>query len=1365
MTSDSKDSTAVTQLTSTNYGIWKNRVITAIGSKSAEAALVLMGTINPPLPDAKKEELIAWSRQDFIAMNIIKRSLSDSVLQSLEHFNNAHSLWNALKERYETIDRGQLLSMQREFLLLKQGKSTFEKFLEEILSMQAKIAATGHPLTDDQVLQTLIYGLNPSFALWIPTLASNLAEASNQGMKGPSIFNKLIGTIRNAEHSMNSAKSTQSGVSSSSETALAGQHQHQHSRPHCTFCTRQGHTAETCFNNPTSPSYKGSAEKAKAEAMRLYQQRQAKRGKRSKSAKGNGSSHTDPGDKGMVVATAMLSMLSCPKWMADSGASAHMDPDRPDFIEYKEVTEPTYVTVGGGAQLPVLGSGPVNLPAIIDGKVVNRRLEDVLHVPDLGFHLFSIESAISRGFLPVYKDGGFKIMDEETNTVMLDSVKVGKARYLLLKEPGVGLVTTKPVTPLYQLWHQRLGHVSEKAVKLTLELSPHLQHASPVNGDPCNSCQAAGQVRHSFKSRNGNKALESLAIVHTDVVGPLPPSLSGKRYFVTFTDDKSGYVETYPMEAKSEVNAHFQAFLPKAERASGKLLKILRSDGGGEYINGEMKAFLSSKGIQHQVTMPHTPQQNGVAERLNRTLMEMARSLLHTSSAPPSFWAEALDLVVWIHNRVPRGKKVSPYQLWFKHAPDLSALRTFGCLANAVNANQKKKLADRSYPLVFIGFGEGRKGWKFYNQTTSKVVYSVDVVFSESVFPFKEGSSPREGAVDIARLTPFIQQRSVEVSDSEEEEDNTVPDVHSDVSSELSDPPSDDDIFTDANENSTRPQRATHLPSRLTDYRLGVALAHAFVSAQLDIKEDNVPLTLEQAKALASWPYWKEAVHVEESNHINNGTWVLTGLPAGRTAIGNRWVFSLKFLPDGSIDKYKARLVAKGYSQKEGVDYKETFSPVVRSGTIRFVLAIAAMNDWPIHQADVIAAYLNGNLTEEIYMVQPPGLDDGSGRVCKLIKGLYGLKQSGRVWYQSADDQLKKMGFRCVESDQGLYVKGGLDVPLEAVVCLYVDDMIITAKSLELVQQIKADFHKQFKIVDSGEISFILGLQVNRDGQYLKLSQEAYIKKMSHRYGLGNSAAVSTPLPANFNMVEADKAAPLPPSLKSVYQSMIGAVMYAAMGTRIDVAFTAQFLSRKLQTPTALHFLYAKHLVRYLNSTSSYCLKFPIGISQPSNGQLVLYCDADYAGDKETARSTSGILALFNDALITWMSQLQNCVATSTLYSEYIAICEAAKEAVWLRRLLLEFGLSSSNATVIHADNQGANAFTKDTQFHRRTKHIDVRYHYTRDQIKDGSIQVEYVATANQKADILTKPLLNVKHQSAVKQLQLSDEVTIEREC
>lgn len=639
--------------------------------------------------------------------------------------------------------------------------------------------------------------------------------------------------------------------------------------------------------------------------------------------------------------------------------------------------------------------------------------------------------------------------------------------------------------------------------------------------------------------------------------------------------------------------------------------------------------------------------------------------------------------------------------------------------------------------MAFLGFTNGRKGWRLYNLATGKIMYSIDVIFVEDKFPFKTKVTEDEEVMQ-SPLTDIIGDRFIELSDDDDNNDQQS-DKNNDSHTEEEDNVLSSPIVR-------RSARETRVPTYLEPYE------HAALISSTITPPD--PLTVEEAKSRPDWPQWKAAIDKEIKNHEANGTWKLCDLPNGRRAIGARWVLVIKYKADGSIDKYKARLVAKGYSQKEGIDFKETFSPVVRSGTIRLVLAIAAENNWPIHQADVIAAYLNGYLDEEIYMIQPPGIEDGTSRVCQLIKGLYGLKQSGRVWYQSAHEQLNKMGFKCLDSDQGLYVKGS---PTTAIICLYVDDMIITAEDLDTIQAIKDTFHKSFKIVDGGNLSYILGLQITRSDSFLSISQETYVLKIAKRFGLDQSKPVNTPLPSNFSMTESDKAEPLTSDQQKVYQSMIGAVMYAAMGTRVDIAFTLQLLSRRLQSPTKSHLALAKHLVRYLLSTSKYCLNYTIGQSK-GHPHLTTYCDADYSGDVETARSTTGVITTYNNGIITWISRRQECVALSTLEAEYIALCEATKETVWMRSILAQLGKEQQDPTVLHADNQGANAYTKDNQFHRRTKHINVRFHYIREKVQDKTVIVKYISTGEQQADILTKPLQRVKHHDAVVQLNLTQQ-------
>ncbi|UZJ53681.1 hypothetical protein CBS101457_003001 [Exobasidium rhododendri] len=1370
MSSDGVATNKVPLLTGDNYFEWKSRVSTIIKAKSFKAFSIINGSylfpVNPnpsvttstrstnQLDQDYQEELEQWHTADANAQKIIQEGISSATFSMISNLPTALAQWTELNLLYGQVQLSERLRLQTQFDQLSQGSQSTEDFINTVISMQSRLASIGFPPEPDRVIQVLLWNLNSKFDQWQPSLQTSIDEWSLNGISYAAIILKVISKIKSADKLIQIRMERTKGIGR--EVAMSSQHQTGSNRPNCSFCKRVGHTAERCFKNPKGQSYRPSfQDNSKAP----YQKKEANRHHRPSNQDNRNNRKDHASIASEVEEHAAVSAPSIEShWMVDSGASSHVTSTLEDFITLTKA-DIGFITVGGKRQLPIKGIGEVLLQANLDGKLVPRRLINVYYVPDLGFRLYSTEKSVLNGFRPVYADDGtLTIRSIKNNFRLFNTVTLNGARYLDCITPvhEQALITTKPVSKDLSLWHQRLGHIAEQAVKHTLNQGG-VKKVVDQDGEVCSSCLQGGHVRHSFSPRH-TKSSEPLALVHSDVVGPLPPSLKHNRYFCTFVDDATGFLIAYTMKGKDSTFQSFKQFLPLAERAAAKPLRILRSDGGGEYVNAEMQQFLADHGIPHQITIARTPQQNGVAERLNRTLMEMTRAMLIKSNCPEFLWAEAFTLAVWIHNRVARRGAKSPYHRWYKQQPDLNLLRTFGCLAYAANTSaHKKKLEHRSEVYIFIGFSEGRKGWKLYSISSRTITNSIDVVFEENNFPYltngdvPPSQSPSRLASQVyPNLDTVIQNLPYHQSLTPSSDPALITASQEPEADPLDDGSSLSSLSSEEEDTPVPLQRQRKPPSYLRDFQHFAFLANALIVSNQE--EPVEPTTVNEAQKLPDWPLWEEAVKGELNNHKVNGTWKLVDLPYQRWPITARWVLTRKFNADGSINKYKARLVARGYSQREGLDFKETFAPVIRIGTIRLVLAIATKNHWKVHQMDVVAAYLNGNLEEEIYMVQPPGMEDGTGRVCRLIKGLYGLKQAGRVWYQKAHKHLMDIGFKCLDADQGLYFR---KQPSSAIVCLYVDDILITAASVEEIITIKEEFHRAFKMTDGGLVSFILGLQVSWNNSTVTISQETYVKKIVKRFNLESANAVSTPLPSGFCITTADSESPLTPSQHKLYQSAVGAIMYAAMGTRVDIAFSAQLLSRRLNAPTSAHWAAVKHLLRYLKGTANYHLSYIIGVSPVSN--LNVYCDADYAGDKETSRSTTGMISTFNSGIVTWASRRQTTVAQSTLESEYIALCEATKETIWLRTILAELGELQEGPTTIHADNLGANAFTKETQFHRRTKHIAVKYHYTRDMVTEGNIIVEYIPTSLQKADILTKGLPRVKHSEAIAHLSMSN--------
>jgi hypothetical protein len=516
------------------------------------------------------------------------------------------------------------------------------------------------------------------------------------------------------------------------------------------------------------------------------------------------------------------------------------------------------------------------------------------------------------------------------------------------------------------------------------------------------------------------------------------------------------------------------------------------------------------------------------------------------------------------------------------------------------------------------------------------------------------------------------------------------------------------------------------------------------------------PQTYEQAVSSPEREQWLEAINAEYKSLVENQTWNLVERPKERKLVSCKWVFKVKHNADGGVERYKARLVARGFTQTEGIDYHETYSPVVKMTSIRVLLSIVAIHDLELHQMDVKTAFLNGHLEEEIYMHQPEGfIKPGEEHlVCKLNRTLYGLKQSPRVWYQTIDKFFAEMGFKRIEGDYGLYVIWTEQV--KCIIALYVDDLLLACNTMAYLNEVKQKLHNEYEMKDLGEANYVLGIQIERNRQIheIYLNQQQYVQSVLERFRMLDCKPVSTPMEPHIRLTKS-----LPPStekekqeIESIpYQSAVGSLMYAMTCTRPDIAFAVSAVSRYCSNYGSSHWIAVKRIMRYLKGTADYRLK--LGGSR----QAILsgYCDADWAGDLDERKSTTGYAFYIGQGVVSWNSKRQTTVALSTAEAEYMAATQAAKEALWLKHLLAEIGFSLPQSIVIQGDNQGCIALTKNPTYHSRTKHIDIRHHFIREKVELGEVELQYCQTEEMVADVLTKALSRDKHEKHTSSLGL----------
>ncbi|GJW94235.1 putative RNA-directed DNA polymerase [Tanacetum coccineum] len=518
---------------------------------------------------------------------------------------------------------------------------------------------------------------------------------------------------------------------------------------------------------------------------------------------------------------------------------------------------------------------------------------------------------------------------------------------------------------------------------------------------------------------------------------------------------------------------------------------------------------------------------------------------------------------------------------------------------------------------------------------------------------------------------------------------------------------------------------------------------------------EEAPSNVEQALKSEKW---KNAMDVEMDALMRNGTWDKCILPQGKKPVGCRWIFTIKYKPDGTVKRYKARLVAKGYTQTYGIDYSETFSPVAKIDTIRVLFSIAANQGWPLHQFDVKNAFLHGELKEEVYMEAPPGFSQHfkHGEVCKLKKSLYGLKQSPRAWFGRFILAMKKYGYKQSNSDHTLFLSHRGD----RVTCLiiYVDDMIITGNVESEIKKLKEGLCVECKMKDLGNLRYFLGIEVMRSQQGIFICQKRYILDLIAETGMIGCKPADTPMITNqklFMKTEAKLAD------RDRYQRMVGKLIYLSH-TRLDIAYVVGVVSQFMHQPQVDHMHAVLRIVRYLKGTTGH------GVLFKTNGHLniQIFTDADWAGDKGNRRSTSGYFSLVGGNLVTWKSKKQKVVSLSSAEAEFRGIAKGLAEALWIRKLVSEIGFPPKESIRIMSDNKAAIQISENPVQHDRTKHVEVDRHFIKEKLEAGIIKLPFVKSEDQLADILTKAVGMVILHKCLNKLNFDDPtIQLEEEC
>ncbi|GMF37248.1 unnamed protein product [Phytophthora fragariaefolia] len=584
------------------------------------------------------------------------------------------------------------------------------------------------------------------------------------------------------------------------------------------------------------------------------------------------------------------------------------------------------------------------------------------------------------------------------------------------------------------------------------------------------------------------------------------------------------------MKKKSEVASKLKEFKAFYETQWGERLKCIRSDNGTEFVNGTVAELCRRNGIMHQRSVSYSPQQNGVAERMNRTIMEKARSLLYYKGVSTGWWAEAVSTAVYLINRSSNAHAdATPYELGFKVKPRMDHLRVFGSQGYAhIDDVKRTKLEPKSFRCMFLGYADNVKRYRMFDLERSKIMVSRSAS-DEAVIPVPLERPPVPDEPMEMADEPI---QDIEMDEGEpEQEALRLPPPNRPVSTgleltEYRPPPQtyheDQLVFRPETERTRRSQGPVFLleggldlneerksegsdgppsPKRARIDEDGL-IAEAVLAYSASIVEAaDPPSPYAQAMASDEAAAWRKAMKAKLRSHERNGTWTLVPRGTDIRPIGCRWVFAKKRDENGRVIRYKARLVAKGFKQKFGVDVFETYSPVANMRSIRVVLAVCVADAYVMEQLDADTAFLNSDLVGRVYMEVPFGIENARNYVCRLDKAIYGLKQAANAWNKTIHRVLLKNVFKSCGADQCVYVKRTQNGFVY--VCLYVDDMIIAAKTHKEVQEVKEALKAAFKMKELGPAKFILGMEIDHDQNAgtLMIKQTRYIDDVAERSG------------------------------------------------------------------------------------------------------------------------------------------------------------------------------------------------------------------------------------------------------------------------
>lgn len=1304
-----------------NYVSWRFKLNLAL--KTKDLFSIATGAIEKPAGEANDTNVKAWLKQDIDAQSLIGLNVCSSIANKISNCITAKSMLDKIANLYGAKTEVTMETLRRKFFTFEydESKSAVQN-CHEITQLAEELSTNNDPLRESWVMSRILCVL--------PAKLSHFRTAWDNVPANEKTVERLVQRLRlederQAETSDQEAHNALIVKQNKKRSQSGKQQQQQHeqkSGPYCNRCGQKGHFKKECKNRPCAKylEYCKTIYPCNLCGQKGHFARECSQQGESNKSEGSNQDNRQQNRRAlMTVGLTAAEMKDVKKenkakdfWYQDCGATQHMTSRREWFSQLVELDQPICISIGDATKLYGVGVGNIELEAFDGQDWVPVRLEDVVYVPKLDFNLFSVGQTLDKGYLQQANSEKSEFRTHEGQIAAVAKREGNLFRMMFRMERTDTCLAAISI----RVWHERLAHQNIKYVKGILKRHG-IEYVDDWNDYVCEGC-AYGKQHRIPHPANLKTAQAPLELVHVDMGEMNVPSLGGSKYFLLFKDDYSHYRTVYFMKHKDEAARNLEVFTKLVENQFNKRIKCLRSDNGLEIKNSDTRKLLEDLGTFHTFSTAYTPEQNGRIEREMRTVVESARSAIHAKGLNENLWAEAVNYAVFTINQTGtstvEGK--SPAELWFGRKLDVSKLKIFGCECFVLTPEHKrKKLDPKSEKGIFVGYNQNSSSYRIYMPQKRNVVSTQDVIFNEN----------KDQAVRRTEIESRMQQDQEDKSEEEEEvEDESEEEFHESVSEEA--PPPQRSPQQQTPGRVLRNRSNMKIPARYKDYIMGYLRGGNSANTAMigEIQDISVAAALKDAK-------WRRAMKEEFNSLLEMKTWKLVECPEDVKPLTCKWV-----LREKTNGKLKARLVARGFEQREGIDYSETFSPVARHASIRLLLSYAASEKLDLIPFDVKTAFLHGDLKETIYMVQPEGFDDGSGRVCELKKSLYGLKQAPKQWNEKISNYLEQIGMVNTDDDPCIYYNHDKSILMS----LFVDDGLIIGRNRQQVWKMLEDINGRFEITYDREVKTnisYLGMQIKVSDDGILVCQSKYTQKIISRMNFGDCNPASTPIEKGMVASPENFTNDVPAPANTPYREAIGSLLYLATITRPDISYAVNYLSRHCSKPLTSHWKMVKRIFQYLKGTVNF------GIHFGGEGDIVAYTDSDYGGDPETMKSTSGILIMRGGPIV-WYSQRQHLVVTSTAEAEYRAAVSAIDDICWLKRLAFELEIRKTEEPInLYIDNQSAVHMLQNShegKINKGKKHIEIPRKYIKQHV-EKTISLCHINSADQLADIFTKPL------------------------